>query len=152
MGKPLVSLTDICQPCVIQEDFLKNERSNLEYGESRKRAYKQLICPEKEQALCCVLFKAVPERLFSKQQMLYSIKAERQKKMQGTTQCLASLAKEQRQTQRSVYKTTGCNLRKTKTTARLLMTALGLWPHYSGHRPSSRRRICPLGPATYKAS
>jgi len=38
MGKPLVSLTDICQPCVIQEDFLKNKRSNLEWGETRKES------------------------------------------------------------------------------------------------------------------
>lgn len=37
MGKPLVSLTDVCQSRVIQEDFLKDKRSNLEQGEIRKQ-------------------------------------------------------------------------------------------------------------------
>lgn len=55
MGKPLVSLTDICQPCVIQEDFLKNKRSNLDGEKAEKKAYKQLTYPEKD-TLCVVFF------------------------------------------------------------------------------------------------
>lgn len=37
MGEPLVSLTDVCQSRVIQQDFLKDKRSNLEQGEIKER-------------------------------------------------------------------------------------------------------------------
>lgn len=52
--------------------------------------------------------------------MLYSVIVKSQKKMQDSTQCLASLAKEKKWTQSTVYKMTGCRLRKMPTTARPL--------------------------------
>lgn len=60
------------------------------------------------------------EKPSSRQQMLYSVKVRSQKKMQDSTQCLASLAKEKRWAQSRVYKMTGFRLRKMPTTARPL--------------------------------
>lgn len=37
MGKALVSLADVCQARVIQQDFLQNKCGNLERGESTKK-------------------------------------------------------------------------------------------------------------------
>lgn len=152
MGKPLVSLTDICQPCVIQEDFLKNKGSNLECEKSRKESIWTTYLTWKGAAFVLCSFQGGPraERPFSRQQMLYQWKFKAKRKC-GTLHNAWHLWLK-KWTQSSLYKMTGWRLHKTATTAGPLRTASGLRPHYTSHRARSRGRICRLAlPSRWKA-